>query len=174
MILCLGTTPTLSRTMTFAKLSINDVNRASHVHQYASGKSVNAARVLHSLGERCVATGIVGGETGAAFLRDLDESGVGHAFVQCDAPTRVCITIIDESAGTATELIEEPAAPGLRALSSLWEKLEALLPEARVLVVSGSLAPGASDDSYAQCVRLARSANVETIIDATGMALSRA
>ena len=43
MILCLGTTPTVQRTMTFAKLNIDAVNRAIEVKQTASGKSINVA-----------------------------------------------------------------------------------------------------------------------------------
>src|SRR5580765_2845376 len=107
MIICLGTTPTVQRTMTFERLTLDSVNRASHVHEYASGKSVNAARVLHTLGDDVLATGFLGGERAAFFRSDLDRSAIAHDFVTVDAPTRLCTTVIDRSGGTATELIEE-------------------------------------------------------------------
>src|SRR5690348_4688636 len=107
MILCLGTTPAAQRTMIFERFAVDAVNRAAHTHDYASGKSINVARVLHTLGRDAVATGFVGGDRGEFLRRDLDQSGIRHDFVTVAAPTRQCITIIDKSAGTATELVEE-------------------------------------------------------------------
>src|SRR5258708_3397627 len=75
MILCLGTTPVYQRTMVFDRVTPDAVNRAREVHDYASGKSVNVARVVHTLGEPLLATGFVGGGRGEALLRDLDASG---------------------------------------------------------------------------------------------------
>ena len=46
MIVCLGTTPTMQRTMLFDRVEIDAVNRAVEVREYASGKSVNVAKVL--------------------------------------------------------------------------------------------------------------------------------
>src|SRR4051812_9188797 len=90
MIICLGTTPAVQRTMSFAKLSVGEVNRAKSVTQFASGKSVNVARVLHTLGERCIATGIIGGDTGRFVRFDLDRSRIAHEFIDTPAPTRLC------------------------------------------------------------------------------------
>jgi len=44
MIITLGTTPTIQRTMTFARLSLDAVNRATSVKQFAAGKSINVIR----------------------------------------------------------------------------------------------------------------------------------
>src|SRR3954468_6046534 len=110
MIVCLGTTPALQRTMSFDRLRLDAVNRATSVLEYASGKSVNAARVAHTLGRRVVATGFLGGDSGEACRRDLDSAGVAHEFVTVAARTRMCVTVIDRAGGTATELIEEPGA----------------------------------------------------------------
>src|SRR5690606_28083215 len=49
-ILCLSTSPTMQRTLVFDRVIPGDTNRADEVHDYASGKAVNAARVLHTLG----------------------------------------------------------------------------------------------------------------------------
>src|SRR6185436_7595676 len=107
MILCLGTTPTVQRTMSFARLTVDDVNRAKSVRQFASGKSVNAARVLKALGEPCVATGLLGGDSGKFMREDLDRVGIAHDFVDTSpTATRLCLTLLDESNHTATELIE--------------------------------------------------------------------
>src|SRR4051812_33973313 len=136
MIICLGTTPTVQRTMTFEHLTLDGVNRATHVHQYASGKSVNAARVLHTLGDDVLATGFLGGDSGKFFRDDLDRSGIKHDFVSVDPSTRLCITVVDQSTATATELIEEAAAVTGVDVAKLLQKLMKLSADAEVLVLS--------------------------------------
>jgi 1-phosphofructokinase family hexose kinase len=154
--------------MTFDRLRVDAVNRATDVHEYASGKSINAARVAHTLGKRVVATGFLGGDSGHACRRDLHAAGIAHDFVPVAARTRMCITAVDRSAGTATELIEEPGAVTPPDCDALLGKLTSLLSRATALVLSGSLAPGVPPSFYASCVRAARVAGVASIVDAKG------
>jgi tagatose 6-phosphate kinase len=174
MILCLGTTPTVQRTMTFRRLMIDDVNRALSSAQYASGKSINAARVLHALGKEVLATGFLGGDTGRFMRGDLDLAGIGHDFLEVTAPTRLCVTLIDEEAGTATELIEEAGCVEHRAYSRLLREMDANLWRAKALVLSGSLPPEAPPDFYADCVRKSNGENVPVVLDARGEPLTNA
>ncbi len=174
MIICLGTTPAVQRVMTFDRLQVDGVNRATRVAQVGSGKSINVTRVAHTLEEPVIATGFIGGE-GAAFIRkDLDTAGIRHDFVQVQPATRTCITVIDEHAGTATELIEESKRVETEAWTKLSEKLETLLPAASVLVLSGTLPPAAPPEFYARCVRQASHHGVRSIVDATGEPLRHA
>ena len=166
MILCLGTTPTVQRTMTFATLQSDAVNRASRVHEYASGKSINAARVVHTLGEPVLATGFLGGDRGRFIRADLDRARIAHDFVDVESPTRLCITVIDESQRTATELLEESQPVSRESYDTLLDKLMSLLSQAQVIVMSGRLTGGADPGFYARVVALAT--NARCIIDGTG------
>jgi tagatose 6-phosphate kinase len=168
MILCLGTTPTVQRSMTFDRLQVDGVNRARAVYESASGKSINAARVVHTLGEPVLATGFLGGDTGTFVRRDLDATGIAHDFVTVRPKTRVCVTAIDQASGTATELIEESKPVDDAAWDALRAKLGGLVSRATVLVLSGTLAPGAPQPFYRECVEAAARANVRTVLDATG------
>ncbi|MDQ3440514.1 MAG: 1-phosphofructokinase family hexose kinase [Planctomycetota bacterium] len=174
MIICLGTTPAVQRIMTFATLHLDGVNRATRVTQSASGKSLNVTRVVHTLGEPVIATGFIGGDAAAFIRNDLDAAGIRHDFVEVEPVTRTCVTVIDESAGTATELIEESKGVEPEAWPRLADTLESLLPTAGVLALSGTLTPGAPQDFYAQCVRQASAHGVQTIVDATGEPLRHA
>src|SRR6266436_6574833 len=106
-ILCIGTTPAAQRVMVFRKLALDAVNRAVTTLDGAAGKAVNVAKVLKALGEQPVMMGFLGGDRGE-FIRSLLESnGIEMDRVQVPAPTRQCVTVIDQSAGTQTELVEE-------------------------------------------------------------------
>ena len=66
MIVCLGTTPALARTMEFDGLAVDAVNRATRVYEYAAGKAVNAARAaLRKL--FCVSLAAMPRRTGTAL-----------------------------------------------------------------------------------------------------------
>src|SRR5205809_1468292 len=168
MIICLGTTPALQRTMTFARLELDAVNRAIEVREYASGKSINVARVAHTLGAKVLATGFLGGDRASVIRRDLDSAGIGHDLIDVAAPTRMCVTVIDSGNHTATELVEEAPAVGKEDANRLLSHLQLLLSGAKAVVMSGTLAPIVPDDFYARCVALASERNVATIVDAKG------
>jgi tagatose 6-phosphate kinase len=174
MILCLGTTPAVQRSMSFDHLNIDSVNRTADVTQYASGKSINAARVLHTLGQPVVCSGFVGGDSGRFLLNDLDDVEIAHNFVRVDEPTRMCITLVDRKNTTATELIEESRALPAHTYEQLLVKFKELLPTAKGVLLSGSLPPSAPVDFYADCVAAVVSAGKFVILDATGEPLWRA
>jgi tagatose 6-phosphate kinase len=167
MILALGTTPVLQRSMVFERLRLNDVNRARAVYDYASGKAVNVGRVLHALRGEVVVMGFAGGDRGAAMLADLAREGIPHAFVEVQAPTRQCVTVIDRATGAATELVEESGPVTEDELQRLDERFLELLPKARGCVFSGSLAPGTPASFYRDCLERVR-AGVPVVIDARG------
>jgi tagatose 6-phosphate kinase len=167
MILTLGPTPALQRTMIFERLTVDAVNRAGEVRQGASGKSINVARVLRSMGREVLATGFLGGQSGGDMRRDMDLAGLRHDFVEVVPATRLCITLVDRTAATATELVEESAAVAPSDYEALLKKLDQLLPEAAVLVLSGSLPPGAPGDFYRRCIE-SGGEGVKVILDTCG------
>ncbi len=173
-ILTLGTTPAWQRTMVFERFTLDAVNRSSNVVDYASGKSINAARVLNALGERVIAASVAGGVRGRLMQDDLDRSGIRHDLQTVDAPTRQCITVIDRSTRTATELVEEslPMTP------LEWEQFEnrvrRLLPQCAGWIFTGSLPPDGPVDLYARFLTAAGEASAFAIIDARGESMRHA
>src|SRR6266571_8162931 len=98
--------------MIFRKLKLDAVNRAVTTLEGAAGKSVNVAKVLKALGEEPVATGFLGGDRGEFVRSVLAAKDIESDFVIVAGRTRQCITVIDETAGTQTELVEESSAVG--------------------------------------------------------------
>jgi tagatose 6-phosphate kinase len=170
MIITLGITPAVQRSMTFDRLTIDAVNRSANVRQYASGKAVNAARVLHTLGREVTAMGLAGGFTGRFMLDDLTAAGIGHDFVEVAPPTRICVTLIDRSTNLTTELVEESAAVPAEACEQLLVRLTAAMKTAAGCVLAGSLPVNAPADFYRRCVTACGGKFV--VLDASGPPLT--
>lgn len=173
MILCLGTTPTVQRTMVFAKLTPDAVNRATEVTEYASGKSANVARVLHTLGTDVLEMGFLGGLRGEFFREDFSRAGIPHDFIEVPGQTRLCTTLIDRSSGVVTELVEESPKLPEQAYETLLERYAAAVARAEMVVLSGSLPPGAPQDFYVRCIQLTGKGK-RVILDAVGQPLTLA
>jgi 1-phosphofructokinase family hexose kinase len=170
--LSLGTTPTIQQTMIFRKVVPDEVNRAAEVRRASAGKPVNVGRVLHTLGEPAIVCVPLGGDTGRFIAEELTAYGVQIDAVPAPHPTRTCVTVIDRNDGTVTELVEEHAAISQEIRAAMLGRLQSHLPNCRSLVLSGTLAPGAGEDFYAECCRLA--AGLPIVLDAKGESLMRA
>ncbi|MFC5500689.1 hexose kinase [Lysinimonas soli] len=135
------------------------------------GKGVNVARALESLGVSTVSLLPLGGETGRWMLDELAALDLAVAAVEVSGETRTTITVTDET--THPTLFAE-AGPVVS--SDEWrlltEKLRRLLPDAALLVVSGSMPPEADSAGLIETwVHAARDAGVRVVVDAAGDAL---
>jgi len=168
-ILCVGGTPAVQRTLLFRRLEFGEVNRAREVRVTASGKMVNAARVATTLGEPALVATFLGGDAGRFVARELDAQGVAHDVVwtQDGAPTRTCVTLVPDG-GPPTELVEEGPPVSENDVAALEEVVERRLDESRALCLIGSLPPGVPDDVYARLAVAGRDAGVPVLVDAQG------
>ncbi len=169
MILTVTPNPALDVTYTVPGFRPHTSHRVIETAAQAGGKGVNVARVLTALGRpaRCVLP--LGGPTGDAVRADLVAAGLDHAEVPIGGDTRRTVTIAD---GTDATALNEP---GPTLTPAEWDALlgetARHLPQAAVLVLSGSLPPGAPADGYGQLVALGRQFDLPVILDADGPAL---
>jgi tagatose 6-phosphate kinase len=166
MIVTVTLNPALDLTYTVDALVPHATHRVSHVAERAGGKGLNVAGVLHALGEPVLATGLLGGATGAA-VRAL--AGMPHSFTTIGGETRRTVTVLDRA--DATGLWE----PGPVVTGEEWEAFQAhyvtLVRDAAVVVLSGSLPRGVPVDAYAALVGLARRHRCRSVLDTSGAAL---
>lgn len=170
-ILTLGVTPAWQRTMIFDRFTVDEVNRSSAVSDYASGKSINVARVLRTMGASAITTGFAGGARGEMMRRDLDAVRIEHDFQIVTTPTRQCITLIDRAARTATELVEESLPVTQEDWAAFDGKIRRLAERCGWWIFSGSFPPGAPADFYSRFLPLARKVGATVVIDARGEAV---
>ena len=174
MILCIGPTPAIQRVMVFPKLTLDAVNRASQTAEGIAGKSINVAKVLNQLGERVVATGFAGGDRGVQLLAQLQARQVQVEFVRAGTPTRQCTTVIDQAAGTITELVEESQPVPGPAYDQLKSIIQQRTPGSVAVVMSGTITPGGPADLYRWCTELANQSGALSVVDAQGAPLLEA
>ena len=171
MILCIGTTPATQRVMVFRKLTLDAVNRAVTTLDGTAGKSVNVAKVLRALGERPVAAGFLGGDRGEQLRADLEARGIELDFVKVAARTRQCTTLLDTSAGTQTELVEESQPVAAADYEELMRVIRRCVQGCRAVVMSGTITPGGPPDLYFHGTQIAHEAGAVAVVDAQGPAL---
>lgn len=146
-------------------------NRITVAGAHAGGKGINVARVLTAQGVAALAVAPVGGPAGDLVADDLARSGVPNDLVPIAGATHATVTV-HASDGTGATVFAEPG-PTVRAAE--WQAIVATvarnLPDASVLVCSGSLPPGIGPSGPAQLVRLAAFASCPAVIDLAGPAL---
>lgn len=142
MIVAAGLTPAWQRILAFRRFALGEVNRADEAHACASGKAINVALAVRTLGGSVVLVSPSGGAVGRMLRESCAASNLAGRWIETSASTRVCTTVLDQAAAVATELVEN-AAPLTR--WELEEYVAAVRDEAKrsqVLVLSGSLPAG--------------------------------
>jgi tagatose 6-phosphate kinase len=157
--------------MVFRKLTLDAVNRAVTTLDGTAGKSVNVAKVLRALGERPVAAGFLGGDRGEQLQADLEARGIELDFVKVAARTRQCTTLLDTSAGTQTELVEESQPVAAADYEELMRVIRRRVQGCRAVVMSGTITPGGPPDLYFHGTQIAHEAGAVAVVDAQGPAL---
>jgi 1-phosphofructokinase family hexose kinase len=160
--------------MVFPKLALDAVNRATTTLEGAAGKSINVAKVLKALGESPIATGFMGGVRGMRLESFLAETGIETDFVKVVPETRQCTTVIDKSAATITELVQESDPLPKSKYRELFYVIRRNAAHCRAMVMSGTLTPDAPTDFYQRCVQLAVKWTLLSVVDAKGPALMEA
>jgi len=168
MIITLTLNPAVDQTVWVPRLEVGAVNRARQAHLDPAGKGVNVSRMVHRLGWPTIAFGFLAGEVGEIVRQALSAEGVAQQFIPIAGQTRVNVTAVDDSTGTATSIFCPGPAVEPDHLQQLDSVLQFWLQAGRVLVLAGSLPPGIPEDAYARYVRLAHGQGIRTILDASG------
>jgi tagatose 6-phosphate kinase len=163
----------LDRTYVVPHLEVGAVHKVSSVFAQIGGKGVNVSRVLACMGSQTLVTGLLGGAGLDEATRDLASGGLeSDLFAVEGSPRQTVVVTADD--GTTTAFDE----PGPTVTNAEWKSFEhhvrGLLERATLVVVSGSLPPGAPEAALRQLVDAAREHAVPIILDARGAALRAA
>lgn len=167
-ILAAGLTPAWQHILTFDRLQPGEVNRAASAQWCASGKVLNVGCALHHLGAASLTLSTFGGETGLAMRAEFESLGVPATWVESRVPTRVCTTLLDQTHGTMTELVENSAAAPADEYDRFAEVFAELASQADWVILSGSLPQRAPAGFYR---RLMSTTTARFVLDIRGAEL---
>ncbi len=172
MILTVCPNPSIDCTVELNSLEIGRVNRIENKILTYSGKALNVAIGVARLGGDSFTTGFMFSKDEGQFLRTLEKEGVKSQFVQTEGRVRMNYKIIDKRS-MMTEINDKgefvPQEKQDELISFVAEKAK----EASIVVMSGSLPQGVSEDFYYKlCKKIPE--GVKIIIDCEGEKLRKA
>lgn len=147
MILTVSLNPAVDKYIRLRQLRHGEHQQAEEVVTSAGGKAVNVAGVLRALGEEVELIGFFGGFTGAYLVQQIQAEGVRCHPIEIATLTRTAFVLVEDD-GAETELVEPGGAVTADEIAALRRRLRETSARATVIVISGSVPPGARDDIY--------------------------
>ena len=157
--------PSYDKTYHLTDFLLGSTNRAEPACTKPGGKGLNVSRVLNTLGIPNLALGIADIE----FCNALTE--IEHDFIISGNPVRMNIKIHDASHGNVTELNEMGSEVSSELLDRVKDRLDKYLSAGDIVVLTGSLPPGAPCDIYRTWIELCHSKSALPVLDTSGEAL---
>lgn len=163
----------IDKTYTVSRFPLGEATRTGKPYVLPGGKGINAARVIGQLGGEALATGFTAGMNGRSIERMLERQGIAHdfAFVEQGGESRLCLTVLDQTTGQTTELIEPGPVIGESDLTALRQKIHQCAARSQIVVFSGSVPEGVPVSIYRELIKIVKRAGCLTILDASGEAL---
>lgn len=171
MILTVTANAAIDKRYVVERFGVGNVNRVKSCAANAGGKGINVARVASIAGEKMTATGFLGGHAGKFISERVEARGIKSDFVWCEGESRTCINIWDEVEKKQTEFLEPGFSVTSKDCDRLIGKFTSILPECRVVTISGSAPKGADSSLYKRMLRAAREAGKPVILDTSGALL---
>jgi 1-phosphofructokinase len=173
MIVTITPNPSVDRTLHIPALTPGAVHRAAGETVEPSGKGVNVALAIHSVGGDVLAVLPAGGHAGAHLADMIRETGLAHELVATSAETRSNVSLVEPD-GTTTKINElgPPLTPGQ--IGRLSRAALRLSQPGDWVVWCGSLPPGFTPGELAAQVAACRAAGRMVALDSSGEALALA
>jgi 6-phosphofructokinase 2 len=168
----LALNPAIDRTFWVDRIDYDESNRVKQECRYPGGKGIDVSRVLTNLGVPNVAMGFSGGYTGHELEHRLACEGVVSDMVYVSGETRTNIIIHEVSTGRQIILTASGPQVTSEEMEALLEKVDGL-EDASLVVIGGSLPPGAGADTYRTIIGRLRKRGITTFLDADGEALRK-
>jgi 1-phosphofructokinase len=166
--------PALDHTVWIPGFRAGEVNRVVQEELNPGGKGINVAAFLALLGVPVAATGFLGRANAGLFEEFLGARGITAGFVPLAGLTRTGIKVVDEEAGTTTDINFPGFCVAGDDLTSLEGLLDRWAAPGRWVVLAGSLPRGAQPETYRRLADLVHRAGGLVALDTSGPALARA
>jgi 1-phosphofructokinase family hexose kinase len=174
MILTVTLNTAIDKTLAVPNFRLGRRHRTVEQTTMPGGKGVNLARVLKTLGQPVIATGLAGGPTGTRIVEQLTQLSVLSDFVRIGEESRTNTAVIDPTTGEQTEINERGPSITEQEVELFVDKLLYLAKGASLCVFAGSLPRNVEPDIYGRLIRELRRLGVTTVVDTDGDPLRHA
>jgi 1-phosphofructokinase family hexose kinase len=174
MILTVTLNTAIDKTLAVPNFRLGRRHRTVEQTTMPGGKGVNVARVLKTLGQPVIATGLAGGPTGTRIVEQLTQLSVLSDFVRIGEESRTNTAVIDPTNGEQTEINERGPRVSEQEVELFVDKLLYLAKGASLCVFAGSLPRNVEPDIYGRLIRELHKLGVTTIVDTDGDPLRHA
>ncbi len=164
--------PALDKTVEIPDFAPGRVNRITALRTDPGGKGLNVSKVIAKLGGDSEAFVLLGGRAGRAVATALEGLGVRCHIAWGEGETRTNLKIVDPVRRINTDINEPGFAVPPALTDGLLDRLTAALRPGDIVVLAGSLPPGAPADTYATWITRCKAADARVFLDADGAALA--
>lgn len=157
--------PAMDYVMQVNNMNEKDINRSEAEQIFYGGKGINVSSVLTQLDIENTATGFLAGFTGSELERMLEADNINTDFVHLKTGfTRINVKIKSEK-----ELDINAHGPDIseQDIDELLNKLKGI-KSGDYLVLSGSVPPSLSDDTYEKLLEHFTDKDINIVVDTTG------
>ncbi len=158
--------PAIDKTVLLPEFTPGQVNRVQNIRVEAGGKGVNVSKCLKALDEPSVAMIVTAGQVGQQLTNLPELAGIPVLQAKTLGQTRTNLKIVDPTQGQTTDINEPGPQVEEKALAQLLEKLLARARPGDIVVLSGSLPPGAPVQTYADWVAALSRKGMKVFLDA--------
>ena len=176
-LVCVSVNAAIDKTAAVERLVPGEIHRPDLLTVLPGGKALNVARAARTLGLDACVVAVLGGHAGDWMEEALAARGIRTRAVRVAGETRTCLSVLDHSTGELTELYEA----GLTLGPDGWAAVEAAVrselrddAEGTLVVVAGSMPPGAPADGCARLAAIAAGAGARAAVDVDGAHLAAA
>lgn len=155
--------PAVDYVVDLTNFQIGEINRTEQEQAFPGGKGINVSLVLANLGKSSVATGFLGGFTGAFIKEELAKRHISSGFIEVNGLTRINVKI---RAGKETAINGQGPHITDEDIEKLISQLEKLTKD-DLLVISGTVPKTLPSNIYEMILERIKGNGIEVIVDAT-------
>jgi len=136
-----------------------------------SGKGLNVARVIATLGEEVAVAGLIPQNDMLRFSSFIEECGITPFLYEAMGSARVNITLSDKQRDCITHINSASASLPPRIQDEFLNFLEQRSEKDNYWCFSGSLPSGFDNDVYSRVINMCKDKGANTLLDTRGIAL---
>ena len=171
MIVTITINPAVDKSTTVEKLIPEKKMRCSDLLIEAGGGGINVTKAIKKLGGESLALFPSGGANGKQLEQILMNEGISFKTIPVENETRESFTATELSTNAQYRFVMPGHKLNIEEINSCFSAVSSLNPPPSIIVASGSLPPGVSDDFFARLAVISKQQGIKLIVDTSGRPL---